>query len=746
MLTVTDYVTEIPLGQKRTFGYGGPVPTSDPQLKSYASADVPFQSRAMSSFCFAISKRDDNTYWVEGIEDRVQIGGEVFEKGNPVQLTDKARLKSLGRYGNAGFTVYLDEQPNSVRLRLSSPIYYKLNADKARVSFGLLSEVVSAPIDEVVIRIALKQSQLEAFTLDKKKDAGEFVLAWEEDLARPASAQSEVLSALRKPGAPAGKEVSISSGDSVPVGTAVVEFTANNGTGIFGASPTWMFGLKFAALIILLAAAFGLQGLGMYDSQLRMPHGPVIFGCVAVFAAVGLTLTARDYLLPPYNQGRFPEYARWLFISLVLLYLIRIPLQTFREWKWARTFPIFLLVFILLNQPFDGFLTFPSLRSLIIFTVGFFGGAVAVHWIMRGAMKFTELAVGADWLRVLLVLLSPVALLMVIALLTGGHSAVTLAGFRFHLPTLFALFFIFGTVLAITVTENEGAANWMKHRSIAIGAMLIAVGAYYILSNGDHGGTAILSVGVLTAMWTASRKERPWVFTAALAALLVIALYFAAAVVRQERIEIAWGGEEGAARYFDEAVNLRTARDLARAGGLFGSYDQLYVPSSVSMNLYNDLVTAYIVGFFGLVGLFLVAVCYYLFYTRLLDGVIGLGRAKTQQEKGAATALPPERARPPMPSPFALQPAAAEEGTGGQYLESVRHVLVAFAVSLIAVFLFQLLWVTTATLWRRVPISGLDLQPISASVISVVAFMVILLGSITFVHNVYESEDEAQVG
>jgi hypothetical protein len=743
MLTITDYFSDIPAAQKRTFGYGGPVPTSDSQLKSYSSADVSFQSRAMSSFCFSISKRDDGSYWVEGIEDKIQVGGKVAEKGNAVQLKDGDRLKTIGRYGNASFSAHLDEQPNRVRLHLDSPVYYKLNSDKTRVSFGQLSEIVSAPIDEIVIRTALKQSQSESFTLEKKKDAGGFALAWEDDLARPASTESEVLAAIRKPGAPGGKDVTLTSGDSVPVGTAVVEFTANKGSSLFGACPTWTFGLKFAALVILFAVAFGLQGLGMHDSQVRLPHGPIIFGCVAVFAAVGLTLTARDYLLPPYDQGRFPEYSRWLLISLVTLYLIRIPLDTFREWKWARSFPVFLLIFILLNRPLDGFLTFPSLKSLVMFVAGFFAGAVAIHWIMRAANKFTELAVGAVWSRVLLVILTPVALVMAVALITNGHSALTLAGVRIHLPTIFSLFYIFGTVLSVTVTENENAATWRKHRSIAIGAMLIGVGIYYVLSHGDHGGTAILGMGVFAAMWTASRKERPWIFTVGLAALLVIALYFAATIMPQERIEIAWGGEESAARYFDEAVNLRTARDLGRAGGLFGLYDQLYVPSSVSMNIYNDLVTAYIVGFFGLVGLSLVAACHYLFYTRLLDGVLGIRYGKSKHQPGGPTTLSPPSARPAMPSPFAIRPPE-QEVTGGQYQESMNHVLTAFAVSLIAVFLFQLLWVFTATLWRRVPISGLDLQPISASVISVVAFIVILLGSVNFVHNV-KREDEAKL-
>jgi hypothetical protein len=49
------------------------------------------------------------------------------------------------------------------------------------------------------------------------------------------------------------------------------------------------------------------------------------------------------------------------------------------------------------------------------------------------------------------------------------------------------------------------------------------------------------------------------------------------------------------------------------------------------------------------------------------------------------------------------------------------------------------MWVLMATLWRKVPFSGLDLQPVSASVISVVTFVVLLIGSHAFVNNVQKS-------
>ncbi len=269
--------------------------------------------------------------------------------------------------------------------------------------------------------------------------------------------------------------------------------------------------------------------------------------------------------------------------------------------------------------------------------------------------------------------------------------------------------------------------------------MLAAVGLYYITSSFDHGGTILLGFGVIAAMWAASRRGRPWVFTGILAAIIIGMLYLAVAV-GHERIDIAWGGEEGAERYFDEAVNLRTARDLARSGGVFGLYDHLYIPSSVSMNIYNDLATAYVTGFFGLAGLLLVVICYYLLYTRLLDGLLDLMDPKNRQVAVVNEQEPTlGEAWSSMPSPDTRSQAPRPDDEIRSPDEVVRYMLAAFAFAVTCVFLFQLLWVFTATLWRRVPISGLDLQPISASVISIVAFIILLLGSVAFVHNVHKN-------
>lgn len=748
VLKVTDYITDVPAGQFRTFGFGGTSQTAMPQSTPFTNVGVPFQSRAMSSLSFSISHEEDGTYWIKGEEDDIQIRGEQFEKGNKIRLTNGASFKAVGQFGSASFTAELNEEPNKVRLHLRSPFYYRLTSDETRVTFGAVNEVVSAPISEVVVRTSLRDSQGERFILKKKEDGG-FSIIREDDLARSASVGSEVLTAIGGTQASRDGAASINAGDSHRIGTAMIRFASDVGWGPFSATPSRYFGVKLIFIMLLLACVFGLQGLSLDETQVRIPYGSIIFACVTVFSVIGLVLTARDYFLPPFEQGHYTEYVKALFYSLVALYLIRIPLGSFYEWllsgRSAFAFLIFLIVFFLLGKPSIGLIRFPFIE----FITFFFGGAFVTNWVMRAVRTSTEYLSGANWLPVLiLVVLVPIFLIMLVAYFTGGHSALTFHGVRFHIPTILTPLVTFGTALTVTLTERGQPKGWKKHRFLALFAILCAIGGYYYFSGFDHGGSFLLGVGGVAAMWFGSRvqwRDRPWVIIVALVALMALALYLAV-VMEQQRIVIAWGGEEGAERFFSESVNLRTARDMAHAGGLRGLYEQLFVPSSVGMNIHNDLVTAYIAGFFGLLGLALVAWCYYLFYTRLLDGVLSLTSAEIEEKKVVPTARQRTSAWEPMPtlSVSHQETAQSNEDRTEEDKTSARHVFVAYALSITLIFLVQFIWVFTATLWRRFPISGLDLQPISASILSVVAFFIILLGSITFVRNVVQDKGVAE--
>jgi len=321
----------------------------------------------------------------------------------------------------------------------------------------------------------------------------------------------------------------------------------------------------------------------------------------------------------------------------------------------------------------------------------------------------------------------------------GGREAFHFGSFRVHLPTLFLPIILFGTALVVVISENV-EVGWLKRRSYALTSILGVLVLYYLLSDGDHGGTAVMGFGVLVSMWAASKKSYPWIFTALLFVVIVSVTYIATVYFEHQRLALAWGGDEGLLKFFDQAVNLRTARDLARAGGIFGLYDGLYVPSTVSMNIYNDLVTAYIAGFFGLLGLFVIAVAYFLFYTRIVAIVRGLAPAEAKSK--------PENNKMSVSlkrGTFSQTPKLQQDGSMVDGRQERMRVLKAYALGIIGAFLFQFVWVFTATLWRRLPFTGLDLQPISASVISVLSFVISLLGSVTVVRNIYLSSNEPVV-
>jgi len=739
MLRLTDYTVTIAPGQQRTFGYGGIDNASGQGTIAYRSPDVPFQSQTMSPLCFSIAKHDDGTYWIKGLDDRLQLGGELIEANQETHLANKVRFKTVGEYGGAVFTAFLDEdQPGEIRLQLQSPIYYTLASHQTRVTFGSASDIVRSPIDELVIRTALKDRPTETILIEKRMDAAGFIAKEEVDLADSSTKKSEVLDSLSN-GKAATKtgEVSLESPSTAPVGTVRVLFSGHGS--LFGVTnAAKLFGFKFSLAVILVAIAFGFRLFGSSDAQVPLPSGSIIFGCVTVFAAVGLSLAARDYLHAPFNQERFPLYEQCIVYSLAVLYLIRIPLQKFWTFRWLWALPLFLLVNVLLARPFDGFFAFPSVLSIVAFGFAYIALAFVAHYVMSFVIWFAATAITGNWMRVMLSLAIPAVIIIIFTRLMGGREAFHFGSFRIHLPTLFLPVLVFATALTVVITEKRDT-GWIKPRSYGVLSMLGIVLLYYLASGRDHGGAAVLSVGVFATMWAASTKRPPWVLSSLSLVLLGAVTYVGTVYGQQQRLDIAWGGEEGVLRYFDQAVNLRTGRDLARAGGIFGLYDKLYVPSTVSMNIHNDLVTAYIAGFFGLLGLTIVVAAYFLFYTRLIGGIRDLVPPKLDNQKAAKQDNGGVLKRGQVSS-MAVKPDDVKPSIA---LEEIRRVFVAYSRGIAAVFLFQFVWVFAATLWRRIPFTGLDLQPISASAISVLSFIIVLLGSVIFVRNACQSEHEA---
>ena len=725
-LILTEYVVKIPTNQQRTFGYGGMRRAADSQTVRYEMPDVPFQSPVMSAFSFAVSRDAEGDFFVEGIDDHLSVKGERYPPHTRVEVSDGTVFRSSGDYGGASFMLSAEDETDEVRLRLSSPIYYPINEAEARITFGLVHEFVSAPVDEIFIRSAGDETG--TFSLTKKESGDGFVLKRETDLAAAPPAAGEQMTS------------EITPSEFRRFGTTVVR-AAGHAPAVSGwVNAGQLFGLKLAAVIALLAFAFVFRGFHPKEASPRLPNGPLLFGSATALAVVGLTLTARDYFIPPINQARFHEYVTWFFRASVVLFLLLVPLRSFHRWRWLAAWPVFLVVFCLINEPFGGLVSLPSLFWMLGFLVVYVVFGFAAHHLMLLVRSLTQYAVLIKWQGVVLALGLLVGFVMLFTLFGGGHSAVLIGGARVHIPTLLLPAVTYAVSLAVITAEAE-KKDWQRARALALGAVMLLLGFYYVASEFDHGGTVILVVGAMATTWAAARKAPPVLFTVVIAALLVAAIVVATTFVRHERFEIAWGGEEGAQRYYDEAVNLRTARDMARAGGVFGLYEQLYVPTTVRMNIYNDLVAAYVLGFFGLLGLLLLMSAYFVFYAGLFGGLKALALAKVRILKPEARA--PVRTREPqgMPPPVAPRNAATrtQTATQGGDADTWKHALWAYAAGLSAALFFQCMWVLTATLWRKVPFSGLDLQPVSASVISVVTFVVLLTGSYAFVNNVWKS-------
>jgi cell division protein FtsW (lipid II flippase) len=189
---------------------------------------------------------------------------------------------------------------------------------------------------------------------------------------------------------------------------------------------------------------------------------------------------------------------------------------------------------------------------------------------------------------------------------------------------------------------------------------------------------------------------RPRIISVALAIVLITGGLFA--LRSSERFDLAWRPETAQLNYYDQAKNLRVARDMARAGGWDGKWFDLRLPGDVRNNIHNDLMSAYLAGFFGWIILAIVLFAYLIFYTVLW---------RTIGEEG-----PPDDETPEVIHSSSL--------------------MVAFCSAIVAAFFVQNLWVFIQPLQSAVPLIGLDLVPVSTSGSSVLSILIIVLGSVFF--------------
>lgn len=724
-VVLTGLVAELPPGQQRTFGYGG-----DGQGQA---ADVPFQSPEMSNISFLI-RRDDGGYSIKAVDDEVILRPgrflptrERIEPGEERAIFNGDRFEARGPLGRANFTVSIPEGSNELRLRLARPLFYEIrrgpggqNRDQTRLVFATDPEPIASAHDELLIRSRFRDGRpartYRISTLDDQLrlfEEGELGDAAAPAPAAPAPAAPAATPPAGQPPAPARGPIIIRPGVETEIGSVVVGYRHHIkpflGTRV---NVVRLFAFKLVAAILLAGLAL------LVGPHIRWPYGFPIYGCAAFFVSVSLVLSGRDALFPPHSE-RFAEYLSALYYCFIFLCLLRIPVsadgeESSRE-NYARLFglyPIFLAIHLLISEPFS-----PATYGLW----EIFRAAVKVFFQFVGLLVVTQLVNivvrwalgrfrGAEWTPSLMWRWMTVPLLLILGVVlftwaTGGQEALTLAGRRIHLPTLLLpVVVVWASAVARAAEEaEEGMTTWWLLILCVCG--LAAVGVYRFFSD-DNGGASLLAAGLLFSVLLSTRKR---VVPALLALVLLVGGFGVAWLSRSPRFGLAWGGQEVGVLYFDQAKNLRLARDMARAGG---QGLDLLIPVEVRSNIHNDLVAAFVVGYFGRAVFAFVFIAFCVFYYHLFDGL---------------------RVR--------FAPQGDAEGGG-----RARDTLLAACGALVLTFALQSLWVMTASLQKIIPLTGLDLLPISVSTISVLGFVGVLFGSVALAHSHADAADGEEVG
>lgn len=715
-LVVTGYVTQISRGQQQSFGYGGE--------RDNEKVNVAFQGREMSNISFVISRDNAGQYRITGQDDDILIHRALYPAKQQIELNNKDTFEAQGPLGRAVFTAFIDNESDTIRLHLKTPIFRELNLSPTRLVVGVLQTPIASPIDEIFFRVAaLGGTNAKSYRVWVQK--GVLYMEEEQDLAYRAenstsstsTAASNSDSLTQQQGMAARTQTEfLRPGETRSLGTIEFSFRqyAASPEAFLGLSAIKVFGVRLLLAILLVGLAY------LLGPQAHWPSGGVtIFGCTAFFVSIGLILSARDFFFYPHQQ-RFQEYLGVLYWAVLFLFALRIPFDP-ESTESRRNFYLrlllsllcFLSVYFLISNSFDGTLWTLSYAVYAALKVCLaFGMALIVSLIVQlgGRQKLTALFESVGNVRYFRFwLLAPFALfilgLLIARYVFGGHEAVTLGGVRIHLPTLLLPLIVLWTSILVWAAEmnQESRAAWLI-LSVAAAVLVILL---YRISSGDNGGGAILVIGMLAVLWLGSSKKG----VPLLATIIVVLGGFGLAWINQStRFELAWGGQEGRILFYDSAKNLRLARDMARAGGLFGQSVALPIPAEVRSNLHSDLVAAFSIGFFGWAVFVLLLLAYALFYNYLFGGLYQALFAGKQNN--VTTAI-----------------------SGG----GSREILLLFSGALILAFAFQALWVVLATLLSFVPLTGLDFQPISASTISILSFFVILLGSVAQAHTLNQT-------
>lgn len=713
-LLLTAYVVPLAPGTEKTFGYGGET--------GMTQDHVPLQGREMSNRAFKVSRGQGDGLKVVPLEDRIRYAGRWYDgEKNSFDVKDGERFTTRGPLGSATFIVRFDRQSNALHLRLSDPIYREFDPQKAtRLVFGIRHVPLPAPVDEIFFRVGAGVGRASGFTLTLEGDG--LHLTPERDLS------DEPVNVVRQPAdsaatpmptpAPAGPQAII-----LASGRAQAQAINGLELAFVHVSPDavkW-YGLKLFLAILLIGAAF-LRG-----PQVPITNGFVLFSAVTFLLSLGTVLSARDFFFAP-HAGRFEKYIQVAFWAAMLLYGLRYThaAETAdaeqekdagdnNAWVGLLVGGIcFVVAFCALNGGWDevdwsltGSL-WVGWKGLAVVMAGWILVLMLTHvfyrvvWFLLREVATPPLSAGATWI-IFGLALAPLCFYVLARLL--GFSimlAVPVIG-RIYLPVLFLPIMVAGAVMAISAAETGDEAAKRLRNTVLI--LLWGTVAVYRFLSGDNGGTLIVVIGLLGACWVAMRDRR----IPALLTLLMLAGGVWALLSTPERFELAWQSEEAQVHYFDEAKNLRTARDLARAGGWTGQWLDLRIPSDVRGNIHNDLASAYVAGYFGWLILGVSLLAYALIYMTLWGALSGL-----QQ--------PDEL--------YALGGFPARDGGADASAADHRMALTMIAGCLVFVLFVQNVWAFAQPLQPLVPLVGFDLQPISTSGSSVLSFLVVLIGSV----------------